>query len=124
MPSRCVISSAWRSTGEQRHLQLALQLVDRTHHTLGRHRNDDPRDGWISGLDAREGESYPTRGGLRIGKGLPEHDPDEAFDERLEWERDGQYFHPTTLLIYNRTLPAGVFADVTGRPDDSGFESR
>ena len=27
----------------------------------------------------------------------------------------------TTLLIYNRTLPAGVFVDVKGRPADSGF---
>jgi len=39
------------------------------------------------------GEMHPTRGGLRIGKSLPERGPNEAFDERLEWDRDGQYFH-------------------------------
>ncbi len=89
-----------RSTGEQRHLELALQLVDQTHHTLGRHRNDDPRDGWISGLNAAEGEAHPTRGGLRIGKELPERAPDEPFDERLEWERDGQYFHYLTKWMH------------------------
>jgi len=34
----------------------------------------------------------PTRGGLRIGKDLPERGPRAPFDERLEWDRDGQYF--------------------------------
>lgn len=89
-----------RSTGEHRHLELALQLVDQTHRTLGRHRNDDPRDGWISGLNAAEAEVHPTRGGLRIGKELPERGPDEAFDERREWERDGQYFHYLTKWMH------------------------
>ena len=68
-----------RSTGEHRHLELALQLVDQTHRTLGRHRNDDPRDGWISGLNAAEAEVHPTRGGLRIGKELPERGPERAL---------------------------------------------
>lgn len=81
------------ATGEAQYRQLALRLIEQVHHTLGRHRNDDPRSGWISGLSEREGESHPTRGGLRIGKELSEHGPDEPFDERLEWERDGQYFH-------------------------------
>jgi hypothetical protein len=42
------------------------------------------------------GAAHPTRGGLRIGKKLPERRPGEAFQERLEWERDGQYFHYLT----------------------------
>jgi hypothetical protein len=33
---------------------------------------------------------------LRIGKQLAERRPGERFDERLEWERDGQYFHYLT----------------------------
>ncbi len=82
-----------RMTGGKRYTELALRLVDRVHHTLGRHRDDDSRTGWISGLSEREGENHPTRGGLRIGKGLPERRPDQALDERLEWGRDGQYFH-------------------------------
>lgn len=82
-----------RSTGDPRYTELALHLVDQVHHTLGRHREDDQRRGWISGLDEQEGERHPTRGGLRIGKPLPERRPREPFDERLEWDRDGQYFH-------------------------------
>jgi hypothetical protein len=85
-----------RATGEQRYTNLALRLVDQVHHTLARHRDDDPRHGWISGLSEREGEAHPTRGGLRIGKRLPERGADEPFNERLEWERDGQYFHYLT----------------------------
>jgi hypothetical protein len=81
------------ATGEERYAELALRLVDQVHHTLARHRDDDPRKGWLSGMGEREGEAHPTRGGLRIGKGLPERGPNEPFDEEMEWERDGQYFH-------------------------------
>ena len=77
-----------RETGEGRFLDLALDLVDRVHQTLGRDRDG----GWLPGASA----AHPTRGGLRIGKPLPELSPDEPFDERLEWERDGQYFHYLT----------------------------
>lgn len=81
------------ATGEAQNRELALRLVEQVHRTLGRHRSDDPRSGWISGLNEREGESHPTRGGLRIGKELSERAPDESIDERMEWDRDGQYFH-------------------------------
>jgi hypothetical protein len=70
------------------------------HHTLGRHRDDDSRTGWISGLSEREGEGHPTRGGVRIGKGLPERWPDQTFDERMEWDHDGQYFHYLTKWMH------------------------
>jgi hypothetical protein len=73
-----------------------LRLVDQVHHTLGRHRDDDSRSGWLSGLGEREGESHPTRGGLRIGKVLPERGPREPLDKEREWDRDGQYFHYLT----------------------------
>jgi hypothetical protein len=82
-----------RATDDPVYTELALKLVDQVHHTLGRHRQDDPRTGWISGLNDDEGEMHPTRGGLRIGKTLPERGPQEEFDARLEWDRDGQYFH-------------------------------
>jgi hypothetical protein len=89
-----------RGTGERRYRDLALRLVDQVHHTLGRHRQDDVRRGWISGLARGEGEAHPTRGGLRIGKPLPERGAQEAFDERLEWDRDGQYFHYLTKWMH------------------------
>jgi hypothetical protein len=89
-----------RATGEEGYTGLALQLVDQVHHTLGRHRDDDPRQGWISGLDEDDGEQHPTRGGLRIGKALPERGAGEPRDERLEWDRDGQYFHYLTRWMH------------------------
>ena len=48
--------------------------------------------------DADEGN--PTRGGLRIGKPLPERAASEAPDERQEWQRDGQYFHYLTRWMH------------------------
>jgi hypothetical protein len=89
-----------RATGEARWRELALRLVDRVHHVLGRHRPDDSRGGWLSGLDDAEGQSHPTRGGLRIGKELPERGPEEPPDPRLEWDRDGQYFHYLTRWMH------------------------
>ena len=89
-----------RASGEQAYMERALQLVDQVHHTLGRHRDDDRRSGWISGLSDHDGDRHPTRGGLRIGKGLPERAPGEPFDKRLEWDRDGQYFHYLTKWMH------------------------
>lgn len=78
----------------------ARALVDRVHHELGRHRPDDARRGWISGLGDADGEAHPTLGGLRIGKPLPERGEGEPLDERLEWDRDGQYFHYLTKWMH------------------------
>lgn len=79
---------------------LALDLIDRVHHTLGQHRSDDPRKGWLSGLSGAEAEAHPTAGGLRIGKPLPERLPAQAADPQLEWEQDGQYFHYLTKWMH------------------------
>lgn len=87
-------------TGKPAYLEYALQLVNQVHHVLGRHRADDARGGWISGLDEEEGERHPTRGGLRIGKRLPERGPGEPYDARAEWDRDGQYFHYLTQWMH------------------------
>lgn len=89
-----------RQTGEDRYLRFARELVDQVHHILGRHRDDDPRQGRISGLPEEEGERHPTRGGLRIGKPLNERGPDELPDSQLEWEQDGQYFHYLTKWMH------------------------
>jgi len=89
-----------RLTGESSYADVALRLVDQVHHVLGRYRADDTRTGWISGLGEREGQSHPTRGGLRIGKALPERRPGEPFDQGLEWDRDGQYFHYLTKWMH------------------------
>ena len=97
----CNYLALYRQSSRDEYLHLALGLVDQVHEILGRHREDDPRHGWISGLDEREGRLHPTAGGLRIGKKLPERQPDEPLDENLEWERDGQYFHYLTKWMHS-----------------------
>ena len=89
-----------RVTGEQRYIELALALVDRVHEVLGKHRPDDLRVGWLTGLPEQVGALHPTRGGLRIGKSLPERRADEPFDPQREWDRDGQYLHYLTRWMH------------------------
>lgn len=89
-----------RATGDARYTELARRLVERVHRTLGRHRHDRSRCGWISGLSEADGAEHPTLGGLRIGKPLPERPPGEPVNERLEWDRDGQYFHYLTKWMH------------------------
>ncbi|RMG36845.1 MAG: hypothetical protein D6720_04280 [Gammaproteobacteria bacterium] len=89
-----------RDTGDPAWEDLALRLIDQVHQVLGRYREDDTRNGWLSGLSDDEARAHPTLGGLRIGKPLPERRPDEPFDERLEWDRDGQYFHYLTRWMH------------------------
>lgn len=89
-----------RETGDGRYRAWALELVQGVHRTLGQFRGDDSRRGWISGLPDVDAELHPTRGGLRIGKPLPERALHETFDEELEWERDGQYFHYLTKWMH------------------------
>jgi hypothetical protein len=96
----CNYLALYDQSHREEHLHLALGLVDQVHDTLGRHRDDDPRSGWISGLEEGEGRLHPTAGGLRIGKRMPERQLQEAFDEGLEWERDGQYYHYLTKWMH------------------------
>ena len=81
-------------------VECAERLIEQVHATLGRHRPDDARSGWIGGMDAQTAIEHPTRGGLRIGKPLPERAQDALADAELEWERDGQYFHYLTRWMH------------------------
>src|SRR6185436_4862485 len=90
---------------------LARSTIRHVHHELGRHRADDPRRGWISGLSEIDGEAHPTLGGLRIGKPLPERGPADQIDEQLEWERDGQYFHYLTKWMHALDQAARITRD-------------
>ena len=96
----CNFFELYRQTSDHRFPELALALIDQVHHTLGRHRPDDIRRGWIGGLDEKEGREHPTVGGLRIGKPLPERRPGEPLNDRLEWDQDGQYFHYLTKWMH------------------------
>jgi len=109
----CNFLELHRQTGDENYRQLALRLVDQVHRVLGRYRDDDPRTGWISGLDERSGELHPTAGGLRIGKGMNERRPDDPYDERLEWDRDGQYYHYLTKWMHALHQAARATGDST-----------
>jgi hypothetical protein len=96
----CNFLGLYRQTGDEEYRQLALLLVDKVHTTLGRHRADDSRTGWISGLDEKVGASHPSIGGLRIGKEMNERRPGDPIDTHLEWDRDGQYYHYLTQWMH------------------------
>jgi hypothetical protein len=96
----CNFLALERRLNDEHFDRLALALVERVHHTLGQHRSDEPRRGWLSGLSGEEAEAHPTVGGLRIGKPLPERLPGQAADAQLEWEQDGQYFHYLTKWMH------------------------
>ena len=107
----CNYLTLFQQTNDPAYRDLALRLVGQVHHVLGRHRGDDPRRGWISGLGEQEGEQHPTIGGLRIGKELNERMPGEPFDERLEWDRDGQYYHYLTKWMHALSRVSRVTGD-------------
>ncbi len=96
----CNFLTLARATSDPIYLAHAKNLIEQVHHVLGRHRRDDSRRGWISGLEEEDALRHPTCGGLRIGKPLNERQPDEPLDEQLEWERDGQYFHYLTKWMH------------------------
>jgi hypothetical protein len=108
----CNYLGFFQQTGDPAYRELALRLIEQVHHTLGRHRDDDPRSGWISGLREKEGTLHPAIGGLRIGKLLPERGAKEPFNEEREWDRDGQYYHYLTKWMHALSR-AGI---LTGNP--------
>jgi hypothetical protein len=101
-----------RTTGDSAYREMATRLIDQVHHTLGRYREDDSRTGWISGLPEQEGAVHPTLGGLRIGKPLRERGPTEPYDERREWDQDGQYYHYLTKWMHALHQAGRVTNDV------------
>ena len=108
----CNFLALYRETREEQYRKLALDLVHQVHSNLGRHRSDDERKGWISGLDEKKGALHPAIGGLRIGKKMNERKPEDPFDESLEWDRDGQYYHYLTKWMHALTKVSLV----TGNP--------
>ncbi len=108
----CNFLTLYRETKDKQFRTLALDLVYQVHSFLGRHRADDQRKGWISGLSEKEGAEHPTIGGLRIGKEINERRPGEPYDESQEWDRDGQYYHYLTKWMH----ALAMVALATGNP--------
>jgi hypothetical protein len=96
----CNYLELYRQTGDVADMQLALKLVDQVHFTLGKHHKDSKHSGWLSGLDEEQACLHPTIAGLRIGKQLNERQANEVYDDQLEWDRDGQYFHYLTKWMF------------------------
>jgi hypothetical protein len=109
----CNFLGLYQEAGGKEFKDLAIQLVDQVHNVLGRHRQDDDRTGWISDLNEQDGRLHPTKGGLRIGKQLKERTPTDPFDERLEWDRDGQYYHYLTKWMHALNRVTKVTGDFT-----------
>ena len=107
----CNFLELYERTGDEEYGSLALRLIEQVHDVLGQHRSDDSRTGWISGLDEQEGGMHPTQGGLRIGKRLNERRPKAPFEEDLEWDRDGQYFHYLTRWMHALHCVSSVTGD-------------
>ncbi len=113
----CNFLGFYELTGDCRHLDMAASLISQVHEVLGRFDSSDERSGWISGLSEEEGAEHPTIGGLRIGKPLPERPEDAPFDEALEWERDGQYFHYLTRWMHALSR----MSQISGEPHYNGW---
>ncbi len=109
----CNFLDLYLQTSDDKYKNLALLLVDQVHNILGRYRDNDSRTGWISGLDEQEGKMHPTKGGLRIGKNMNERSPSDPFDENLEWDRDGQYYHYLTKWMHALNRMSRVTTDTT-----------
>ena len=62
------------------------------------------------------GRGAPDARRPRIGKPLPERGPDEPLDERLEWDRDGQYFHYLTKWMHALDQVARATGEPTLQP--------
>lgn len=107
----CNYVGLYEITGEDRFLSRARALVDQVHVVLGRHREDDPREGWISGLPDARARDHPTVGGLRIGKPRPERTESEPYRPAEEWDRDGQYYHYLTKWVFALHRLGGVQRD-------------
>lgn len=107
----CNFLELFEQTSDQKYRLCATDLIEQVHRVLGRYREDNERSGWISGLDDQAGSRHPTAGGLRIGKPLKERCVNEAFDETLEWDRDGQYFHYLAKWIHALCQAAFVIND-------------
>ena len=106
----CNFLELYHQTKNEDFKEMSLLLIDAVHSVLGHYHNDDYREGWISGLD--NGREHPTMGGLRIGKKLLERAPGEPYDEKKEWDRDGQYFHYLTKWMHALHQAAIVTKDV------------
>lgn len=107
----CNFLELYNQTNEKNYLNLALRLIYQVHRVLGQYAPESEKNGWISGLNIDDGEDHPTQGGLRIGKKINERGPNEPYNELLEWDRDGQYYHYLTKWMHALNNTSKVTGD-------------
>ena len=106
----CNFLGLYSTTRDETWLARANELVTQVHDRLGRFRADDS-DTERRGKHLSGSAEHPTAAGLRIGKTMAERREDEAFDDRLEWDRDGQYYHYLTKWMHALVQVAGINDD-------------
>ncbi len=107
----CNFLGLYQKNRDEKYIELASKLVDQVHQVLGKFSKEDSRSGWISGLSDKEALKHPTIGGLRIGKALCEREENEPYDDKKEWDRDGQYFHYLTKWMHALSRMTQVTGD-------------
>jgi len=107
----CTFLSLDRRRPNRGFLDRARALIVQVHEVLGRHAAGERRGRPLGGRNEANHADHPTRSGLRIGKPRPERGPGQPCDDRLEWERDGQYFHYLTRWMHALERFAGATGD-------------
>ncbi len=80
----CNFLGLYEETKDARYKELALGLVEQTHRVLGRHREDDRRTGWISGL-GDQGGRRATRPGGACGSARSSRSADRESPSTSDW---------------------------------------
>ncbi len=107
----CNFLALYQHSGDAMYRRQALLLIQQVHEVLGQYASEDPRSGYISGLQGAMARQHPTAGGLRIGKPELERGPGERLDNVREWDRDGQYFHYLTKWMHALSRAAQITQD-------------
>jgi hypothetical protein len=110
----CTYLTLYRRRRDSVLLRRARTLLSHVHGVLGHHAVGPRRGHPLGGVDEASWQQHPTLHGLRIGKPMAQRDVHEPFDERLEWQRDGQYFHYLTRWMHALEYFAAIRA--TARP--------
>ena len=107
----CNFLELYNQTNDEKLFKFGSETYLPSTSCIRKYNPESKKIGWISGLNIYDGEKNPTQGGLRIGKEINERGPKEPYDERLEWDRDGQYYHYLTKWMHALNNTSKVTGD-------------